>query len=163
MFVFRAIPFFVWLLLVYFVVPDLLNCSIHSFTAAILALGLCSSGYISQIVRAGMNSIPISQWEICYILGYNLKQTLCFVILPQMKKNVLPAFTNELDSLVKSTATISSIGLLELTRVGMNIVSRELKPIPIYLTVAFFYLLISALMNYIMKKIERKYYYVTSR
>lgn len=163
MFTFRAIPFFVWLLLVYFVFPDLFGFSIDSFTAAVLALGLCSSGYIAQIVRAGINSIPVSQWEMAYCLGYSLKQALLLIILPQMKRNVLPAFTNELDSLVKSTAAISSIGLLELTRVGMNIVSRELKPVPIYLAIAFFYLLISAIMNYIMKKIERRYSYVTSR
>jgi ABC-type amino acid transport system permease subunit len=95
-------------------------------------------------------------------LGYKLGQTLYYIILPQMKKNILPAFTNELDCLVKSTAVVSSIGLLDLTRVGMNIVSRELKPIPIYLTVAFFYLCMSAIINLIMKKLERKISYATS-
>ena len=50
-----------------------------------------------------------------------------------MVRNVLPAFNNELDSLLKSTAIVSSIGLLELTRVGMNLVSREMEPVPIYL------------------------------
>jgi His/Glu/Gln/Arg/opine family amino acid ABC transporter permease subunit len=161
-FVYRAVPFFVQLLIIYFVLPDLLGFNLESYPATVVALGMCSSGYVAQTVRAGINSIPVSQWEAAYTLGYTRAQTLWYVILPQMLRNVLPAFNNELDALLKSTAIASSIGLLELTRVGMNIVSREMEPVPTYLTIACFYLIMSALLNVITRTIERKITYVRS-
>ena len=93
-FVLRAIPFFVQLLIVYFVLPDLIGYNLEPFPASVLSLGVCSSGYVAQIVRAGINSIPASQWESAFTLGYSPLQTLRFIILPQMFRNVLPAFNN---------------------------------------------------------------------
>lgn len=159
-FVYRAVPFFVQLLIVYFVLPDLLGVNLNPFPASVIALGMCSSGYVAQIVRAGINSIPASQWEAAFMLGYTKLESLRYIILPQMVRNVLPAFSNELDSLLKSTSVVSSIGMLELTRVGMNMVSREMEPIPVYLTIACFYLAMSALLNLSTRTLERRISYV---
>jgi His/Glu/Gln/Arg/opine family amino acid ABC transporter permease subunit len=159
-FVLRAVPFYVQLLIVYFVLPEVLNINIEAFTAAILALGACSAGYVSQVVRCGINSIPQEQWEAALTLGYSTVNSLRYIILPQMLRNVLPALTNELDALLKSTAILSSIGLLELTRMGMNIVSREMEPLVIYLTVAAFYVAISGIINLLSKYFENRFRYV---
>jgi His/Glu/Gln/Arg/opine family amino acid ABC transporter permease subunit len=159
-FVYRAIPFYVQLLIVYFVLPGFLGFNLQPFPASVLSLGMCSSGYVAQIVRGGINSIPTSQWEATYTLGYKTYQSLMYVILPQVFRNVLPAFNNEFDSLLKSTSIVSSIGMLELTRMGMNIVSREMQPVPIYLTIAFFYLVMSSVLNLISRKLEKKIAYV---
>jgi His/Glu/Gln/Arg/opine family amino acid ABC transporter permease subunit len=156
-FVYRAVPFYVQLLIVYFVLPDLLGFNLEPFPASVIALGMCSAGYVAQIVRGGINSIPAAQWEAAFSLGYDTQQSLRHIILPQMVRNVLPSFNNELDSLLKSTAMVSSIGMLELTRMGMNLVSREMEPVPIYLTVAFFYLCMSALLNLISRNLEKRY------
>lgn len=156
-FVYRAIPFYVQLLIVYFVLPDLLGFNLEPFSASVIALGMCSAGYVAQIVRGGMNALPEAQWEAASTLGYNRWQSLRYIILPQMFRNVLPAFNNELDSLLKSTAMASSIGMLELTRMGMNLVSREMEPVPIYLTVAFFYLCMSAVLNLFTRNLEKRY------
>jgi len=161
-FVYRAVPFYVQLLIVYFVLPDLLGFNLEPFSASVISLGMCSAGYVCQIVRGGLNAIPIAQWEAAYALGYNNLNSLKVVILPQMLRHVLPAFNNELDSLLKSTAVVSSIGMLELTRMGMNIVSREMEPVPIYLTVALFYLGMSALLNSAARLIEKRISYVKS-
>lgn len=155
-FVYRAIPFYVQLLIVYFVLPDLLGFNLEPFSASVIALGMCSAGYVAQIVRGGINAIPAAQWEAAFSLGYDTQRSLRHIILPQMMRNVLPAFNNELDSLLKSTTMASSIGMLELTRMGMNVVSREMEPVPIYLTVAFFYLCMSALLNLITRNLEKK-------
>jgi len=159
-FIFRAIPFFVQLLIVYFVLPDLLGFNLDPFPASVLSLGMCSSGYVAQLVRGSLNSIPIAQWEAAFSLGYNTFQSLFYVIIPQMIRNILPSFNNELDALLKSTSIVSAIGMLELTRMGMNIVSREMQPVAIYLTLAFFYVCMSALLNFVTRKIERKIAYV---
>jgi polar amino acid transport system permease protein len=159
-FVARGIPFFVQLLIIYFVLPDLFGFNLDPFPASVIALGICSSGYVAQFVRGGLNAIPIAQWEAAYALGYDTTQALRRIILPQMMRFILPSLNNELDALLKSTAVISSIGLLELTRVGMNLVSREMEPVPIYLTLAFFYLCMSGILNLITKQLEKRIPYV---
>ena len=159
-FVLRAIPFFVQLLLVYFVLPDLLRFNLEPFPASVIALGLCSSGYVAQMVRGGLNAIPQAQWESAFALGLNTSQSLRHIILPQVGRTILPMLNNELDSLLKSTSIVSSIGMLELTRMGMNIVSREMQPVAIYLTVAIFYICMSALLNLITRAFERGLTYV---
>ena len=159
-FVLRAIPFFVQLLLVYFVLPDLFGLDLDPFPASVIALGLCSSGYVAQMVRGSLNAIPQNQWESAFSLGMSKQQSLKHVILPQMWRSILPMLNNELDALLKSTSIVSSIGMLELTRMGMNIVSREMRPVAIYLTVAFFYICMSALLNLLARTIERRSFYV---
>jgi His/Glu/Gln/Arg/opine family amino acid ABC transporter permease subunit len=161
-FVYRAVPFYVQLLIVYFVLPDLVGFNLEPFSASVIALGMCSAGYVAQIVRGSLNAIPADQWEAAFTLGYTTRQSLRYVILPQMLRHALPAFNNELDALLKSTAVVSSIGMLELTRMGMNAVSREMEPVPIYLAVAFFYLCLSALLNYLTRTLERRIAYVKS-
>ncbi len=159
-FVCRAVPFYVQLLIVYFVLPDIFGFNLDPFTASVISLGICSSGYVAQIVRAGINAIPTSQWEAALVLGYGKWRCLRSVILPQMMRNALPAFCNEGEALLKSTAIVSSIGLLELTRAGMNLVSREMEPVPIYLMVALFYLVLSLVLNGFSRFLERRMNYV---
>lgn len=161
-FVLRAVPFYVQLLIAYFVLPDLLGIDLEAFTAAIIALSLCSAGYTAQIVRGGLNAVPKEQWEAAYTLGYSVIDSLRFIIFPQLLRNILPALTGEFDALLKSTAILASIGLLELTRIGMNIVSREMDPLPIYLAVAGLYVGISASINIISKKLEKRWRYVNN-
>lgn len=161
-FLLRAVPFFVQLLIVYFVLPDLLNFNLEPFPASVIALGMCSSGYIAQIVRSGLNSIPNSQWESAATLGYSTSQTLRYIIFPQTLPLILPPLNNEFDNLLKSTAIVSSIGMLELTRIGMNIVSRDMEPVPVYLTIALFYVAMSALLNLLSRTLEKRVSYVKS-
>lgn len=161
-FILRAVPFYVQLLIVYFVVPDLLKIEIDGNQASVIALGFCSSGYVAQIVRGSINAIPKEQWEAAYTLGYSKVQSVRYVILPQAFRNMVPNLTSELDSLLKSTAILSSIGMLELTRMGMNIVSREMAPLEIYLTVAAFYVAISLIINLSLRSFERRISYAAS-
>ena len=157
-FVVRGIPFFVQLLIVYFVFPELLGFNLDPLAASVLSLGICSSGYVAQIVRGALNAISEAQWEAAHTLGYTPWHAWRRMIFPQILRLILPSLNNELDALLKSTAVISSIGLLELTRVAMNLVSREMQPVPVYLTLALFYLSMSAVLNQITKILEKKFY-----
>jgi len=155
-FVAKGIPAYVQILIAYFVIPALLGVQISGIYAAIGALVFCSSGYVAQIVRAGMNSIDHGQWEACLVLGYPIKATLIRIILPQVFKNILPNLFGELEQLLKSTALLATIGVTELTRTGMNIISRELNPIPVYLLVALIYLLFSGVLQLLAWKVEKR-------
>ncbi len=145
-FVTKGIPAYVQILIAYFIIPDLLGINVSGFVAATCALALCSSGYVTEIVRTQINAISLGQWDACFVLGYTPAQTLKRIIMPQVFKISLPTLIGELEQLLKSTSLLATIGVTELTRVGMNIISRELNPLPIYLTIAVIYLCFSALL-----------------
>jgi polar amino acid transport system permease protein len=155
-FIAKGIPAYVQILIAYFVIPALLGITIPGFLAAIGALAFCSSGYITEIIRSGINALPRGQWDACFVLGYSTRATLLRIILPQAFRNVLPTLLGELEQLLKSTSLLATIGITELTRTGMNIISRELNPIPIYLTIACIYLLFSAVLQWISISLEKK-------
>lgn len=155
----KGIPLYVLLLLSYFVVPELLGINPSALVVCTITLGLCSAAYIAEIVRGGINTIPDGQWEASAVLGYSGINTLWRVILPQMVRNSLPALIGEFDQLLKSTALFATIGVVELTKTAMNIVSRELNPLPMYGLLALLYLSMSLLLNSIGKKLEKGWNY----
>ncbi len=158
-FITKGIPAYVQILIAYFVIPAALGINIPGFVAAVGALALCSSGYVTEIVRAGINTISRGQWDACFVLGYPMQATLRRIILPQAFKNIVPALFGECEQLLKSTSLLATIGITELTRTGMNIISRELNPITVYLTIAGIYLLCSALLQWLMTYTDKKVHY----
>lgn len=157
----RGIPAYVQLLLMYFVIPSMLHINISPLLAAIIALGFCSAGYVIEIIRSGINAVPRGQWEAAAVLGYSTTACMYFIILPQALRTILPALIGEHEQLLKSTALAATIGVLETTRTGINIVSREFNPIPVYLTIAFIYLIFSAVFTFFSSRINRRLQYVT--
>jgi len=155
-FLLRGIPFYVQLLIAYFVLPDLIGINISASTTAIFSLGLCSAAYVSQIVRAGINTIPRGQWEAAMVLGYTTFDTIRYIIIPQTIRAVLPALTGECDQLLKTTSVISTIGVLELTNAAKNIIAREMNPLTMYLTIAMIYLIMSSILTTVSGSIEKR-------
>ena len=154
--VMRGTPIFVQILLVYFALPTLIKINFSPSAAGILALGCNSAAYISEIVRCGMNAVGTGQWEAAYVLGYSKPQTLSSVILPQVLKQTLPALTNEITSLIKLTSLLMVIGVPELTKVGKDIVARQLDPMAIYLCIAVMYYLLTTSVGMLSHKLEEK-------
>lgn len=155
-FVAKGVPAYVQILIAYFLLPSLLHIEIPGFLAANCALAFCSSGYVTEIVRAGINAIPQGQWEAAYLLGYSKIETLKRIILPQAIKIILSPLIGECEQLLKSTSLLATIGITELTRAGMNIISRELNPLPIYFTIALIYLIFAAVLNIVQIVLERR-------
>lgn len=152
----KGVPAYVQILIVYFVLPQILPFSFSPLMAGILALGFCSAGYMTEIIRSSINSVPSGQWDACFVLGYTTAQVLGRIILPQAFANSIAPISGELEQLLKSTSLLSTIGVLEITRAGQNIVARELNALPVYFSIALFYIVISFFISLITKKIERK-------
>jgi len=110
---------------------------------------------VTEIIRGGINAIPIGQWEAAETLGYSSYQTIRLIILPQVVRIILPALANELEALLKSTAILSTIGLMELTKVGTTIVARYMIPVSTYLLVAIIYLLMSLVLKGMVRSLEQ--------
>lgn len=140
----RGTPLFVQVLITYYALPEVIGISLSPFIAGVIALGVNSTAYISEIVRGGINAIPDGQWEAAYVVGLRPWHTLRGIILPQMLRTSLPSITNELTALIKETSILMVIGVAELTKVSKDIVARELDPITIYLTAAAFYLILTS-------------------
>lgn len=155
-FVLRGVPFYIQLLIAYFVLPDLLQINVPTFVIASLALGLCSAAYVSQMIRGGLNAIADGQWEAAQALGYSQLATLRFIIIPQVIRAISPSLIGELDQLLKSTSILSTIGVLELTRAGMNIIAREMNPISMYAAIAIIYLAMSTCLNIVGYWLEQR-------
>ncbi len=153
--VIRGTPSYVQILIVYYALPDLLGVNLSPFVAGALALGLNMGAYVSEIVRAGIDALPAGQWLASMALGYSQSQAVLHIILPQGLKNVLPALVSEVVIVLKETSLLSMIGLLEMTRVGINIIARSMQPMTIYLLVACLYLAMTTIIDMIGKKIEK--------
>ncbi|MGE0010200.1 MAG: amino acid ABC transporter permease [Candidatus Babeliales bacterium] len=146
-FIAKGIPAYVQILIAYFALPALLGINLSGFIAASGALAFCSSGYVTEIIRSGINAVPKGQWQACSVLGYPLLPTLKRIILPQTIRTIAPALFGEGEQILKSTALFAAIGVMDLTRAGMNIISRELNPVPVYILIACLYLLLSAVLQ----------------
>lgn len=151
----RGTPLFVQVLVIYYALPEILGFSLSPFVAGVIALGINSTAYISEIVRGGIDSIPIGQWEAAYVVGLKSWDTLKKVILPQMFRITLPSLTNELTALIKETSILMVIGVAELTKVSKDIVARELDPMTIYLAAAVLYLVMTSCLSIVARSKQK--------
>lgn len=154
--IFRGTPLFVQLLIVYFALPDVLGITLSPIAAGIITLGLNSTAYLAEVIRAGINSIESGQWDASYILGYSKFKTFRYIIMPQAIRNVLPAITNELATLIKESSILMVIGVPELVKTSKDIVARNLKPMEIYLITAILYLIMTYAVAYCAKFFEAR-------
>lgn len=114
--VFRGTPLILQLMIIYFAVPQLTGYDIPEFLSAILAFGLNSAAYVSEIIRAGIQAVDKGQTEAAMALGVPYRPMMMNIILPQAIKNILPALVNEFITLTKESAIVSTIGYLDLMR-----------------------------------------------
>lgn len=106
----RGTPLFIQILIVYVSMSE----DTSAFTAGLIALAMNSSAYVSEIIRAGINSIDKGQSEAARSLGFNKVETMKLIILPQALKNIVPVLGNEFIAIVKETTLVSIIGVPEL-------------------------------------------------
>ncbi len=154
--VIRATPVYVQVLITYYVLPELIGINLSPVSAGIIALACCSSAYVAEIIRSGINAVSLGQWEVASVLGYSTWQTLRYIILPQAINNVFPALVNELLSVLKDSSILSAIGLMELTKIAMNMSARTLDPISAYALITVVYLFIATVISFGAKLVEKR-------
>ena len=122
---------------------------------AILAFGINSGAYVAEIFRSGIMSIDNGQFEAGRSLGFNYRQTIWYIILPQAIKNVLPALCNEFIALLKETSVSGYIAMQDLTKGGDIIRSRTYNPALPLLTVALVYWIVVTFLTHLVGRLER--------
>lgn len=165
----RGIPLLVQLLFWYFAFPSLIQGFgrlIHfqplerylanPFAMAILGLTFCYSAYMSEIYRAGIQSIPKGQNEAARSLGMTHNQAMRHIILPQAFKVVLPPLGNEFISLLKDSSLVSTVSVADMTRRGREFMAANFIPVETWLMIALLYLVMTLISARVVAWIERK-------
>jgi His/Glu/Gln/Arg/opine family amino acid ABC transporter permease subunit len=153
---FRGTPMLVQILFVFYVLPQF-GIAIAPFWAASLAIGLNSSAYISQIVRAGIQAVPKGQIEAAQTLGLSATMTMRAIVLPQAFRIALPTLGNELITLLKDSSLASIIGVMELSKSASIIRSYTYDAFSVLFAIALIYLLMTFTISVVIRKLEGSY------
>lgn len=155
--VFRNTPALVQVVWFYYVLPVLIGGSVSGETAGIIAIGLNASAYLADIVRGGIVGMPSGQFEAARSLGMSYPQTMRKIILPQTWRRMIAPFSNMFVVIMKETALVSYIGVLDILHRGDIVQVQTFRPLEAYTLVAFFYFLIVTITTQLMKLVERRW------
>ena len=153
----RGTPMILQIIIVYFCPYYLFNVTYDRFLAIIIAFTINYAAYFAEIFRSGIMAIPNGQREAAYTLGFNKIQTFFIIVLPQVIKNVLPAMSNEVISLLKTTSLAQTIGIAEMFSLAQKQASYNFSIVPLCIAGLYYLILIfivSMFFNYYEKKLS---------
>ncbi len=144
----RSTPLLIQIYLIYFTLPALpiLDRRLDELEGGIIALGLNAGAFMSEIIRAGIESISKGQNEGAQSVGMTYLQRMWYVVLPQAFARVAPPLLGQTAVLIKDSSLVSFIGVFELFGAGLVILNERLMPNEGFFTVAICYLAIYAIM-----------------
>ncbi len=130
----------------------------NRFLAVIVGFVLNYAAYFAEIYRAGIESMPVGQYEAAQVLGYNKTQTFIKIILPQVVKRILPPVTNEVITLIKDTSLAFVISVGEMFTAAKAIASAQGSMLP-FISAGIFYYVFNFIVAMTMEWLERKFSY----
>lgn len=152
---FQGTPLLIQLFLVYYGLPDL-GLTLGRLTAAYVTLGLNSGAYQAEYLRGALQSVSAGQMTAARAIGMSRGQAIRSIILPQALRLVLPAWSNEVIAMLKNTAVVYVIAILDLMGQAKVLNSDYFAPIPIYMTVAVFYIILVGITYLLLRQVERR-------
>ena len=152
--VIRGTPSVTQLMIIYFVIFASVNLS--KWIIATIAFGINSGAYVSEIIRAGILSVDKGQTEAGRSLGLSASQTMTRIVIPQAVKNIFPALCNEFIVLIKETAIVGYVGLMDIQKAGDFIKSATFEAfMPLIGTAIIYYVLIKIL-TLVLNRVESR-------
>lgn len=153
---FRDTPVLIQLIWFFYAFPIIIGVQLSPFSAALLGLALNTSAYCAEIYRGGIQSIARGQWEGARALGMRRSKILQRIILPQVFKRMLPAFTNRAIEVAKMSSLASVISVHELMYQGRLLSSTYYRPLEILTTVAVIYFILIYPGTWLSARLERR-------
>ncbi|HPS56657.1 MAG TPA: amino acid ABC transporter permease [Spirochaetota bacterium] len=150
----RGIPLLVQLFYIYYALAKFVM--IMDITAAVIAMSVCYGAYISEIFRAGIQSIPKGQMEAALALGLSRTQCIYRIILPQTIKVVLPPIGNEFIALLKDSSLVSILAVSDLLRRGREYASTTFNYFETYTVIAIIYLIMTLFFSRLVGYMEER-------
>lgn len=156
----RGTPMMLQIIFIYFAPYYLFKVTYDRFIAIIIAFVVNYAAYFAEIFRSGILSIPKGQKEAAFTLGFSKTQTFFRILLPQIIKRILPAMSNEVISLIKTTSLAQVIGITEIFALAQKQASYQFSILPLCVA-GLMYLVLCAIITYAFNKAEKKYSYYT--
>ena len=157
----RGTPLMLQLLVVFFgpyYLFGIRSSSDYRFYAVIIGFSLNYAAYFAEIYRSGIQAVPVGQHEACEILGYSRAQKFFKIVFPQMMKNIIPAITNEVITLVKDTSLAFAIAYTEMFTVAKQVAAAQADVMPLFVAGIFYYIF-NFIVAFVMERIEKKLSY----
>jgi polar amino acid transport system permease protein len=152
---FRRIPFLVILFLILYT-TQVLGMDISLFSIAVVTVCLIATAYLSEIVRAGFDSVHVNQWNSAAAANLSLLQTLCLIIIPQCWNVILPPAFGFFLLFIKDTALASQIGVVELTYAGRALNNRGFMPLLSFGSILLLYFALSYPLALVGQQLEKR-------
>lgn len=152
----RGVPLLVTLLFLYYGMPSL-GLLLEAKAVAIVALSITNGAYVTEIVRAGIQSIDRGQLRAARSLGMGWALAMWRIILPQALRRVLPPIGNEAITLLKNTALVSVIAIPDLLRAGTDIMTWQANTFSPFAGVALMYLLMTLPLVFLVSRLEARW------
>jgi len=160
----RGSPLMVQILIWYFVLGTLINDllatyglgRLSAFWYGVASLSCFAGAYVTEIVRAGIQSIHRMQAEAARSLGMSYAQSMLHIILPQAMRRILPPLAGQFISLIKDSSLLGIIAIRELTKAAREAVTASLQPFEIYLAAAVLYLVLTFTLSMYVQRLEKK-------
>src|SRR2546423_3227553 len=127
-----------------------------AIVAGIVALAINEGAYMSEIVRAGIESVDRGQMEAARSLGMPYRLGMRRIVLPQAARVIVPPLGNEFNNMLKTTSLLAFIGVTELFQDAEIHYSQTFKPVEYFTAVAFWYLVLTTIWSLIQARIERR-------
>lgn len=157
----RGTPLMLQLLVVFFGPYYVFGMSLaysYRFYAVIIGFSLNYAAYFAEIYRAGIEAVPVGQYEAASVLGYTKQQTFWKIVFPQMVKRVMPPVTNEVITLVKDTSLAFALAYTEMFTLAKQVAATKASIMPLFVAGIFYYVF-NFLVAYIMERIEKNMQY----
>lgn len=152
----RGVPLLVTMLFLYYGLPSL-GLLLEAKAVAILALSLTNGAYVTEIVRAGIQSIDRGQMRAARSLGMGWALAMRRIVLPQALRRVLPPIGNEAITLLKNTALVSVIAIPDLLRAGTDIMTWQANTFSPFAGVALMYLAMTLPLVWLVTRLESRW------
>ena len=153
---FRSVPILIVLFFAYYAAPALFGVDLSTFAAATLALGLHASALMSEVVRAGINSVHRGQWEAAHAASFSFWQIMWHVVGPQAMRVIIPPSIGIYVMMLKETSVASIVGYVELTETGLLIRESVGGGFAVLIAVALLYFIVCYAMSLAGGAVERR-------
>ena len=152
----RNTPVLIQLFIFYYIIAPIFY--LDRLWSGILCLSFFEGAYVSEIIRGGIRSISKNQWEAGYSIGLKKKQVRLKIILPQAMKIILPPLTNQLIYLIKNSAIVSVIAILDLVAEGRNLIADNFLSFEVWFTIAFIYFIINISLSFFIRYLKKEFW-----
>lgn len=153
---FRGLPLLMQIYLIYLGLPQI-GIIVDAIPTGIAALSLCYGAYMTEIFRAGIQSIPKGQWEAGRALGLSDARIMRLIILPQAMRLIVPPTGNQFISMLKDSSLVSVVGVWELMYLARTLGQTEFRHIEMLITASLIYWALSVVLEIGQSRLERYY------